>query len=393
MHKFSACKVTLSRCRLLMWLLACSLGASAQSLPTLQLQLDDATPNDGGVHFRISSCDIEAAPSAQNLQQMSQGTGTTKYTLFADIGSTSLFYNSFIYVFYVAPLSTIPPAQMCVFRVQATPSGVFVDQMKDVTFHLKEGAQYAEDGTVSIPLHNTSYKQPILRAEPPTPFASVSLSGKYPVAVKITNLLNTLPVTITGVTATPENPGYWQVSPPQADLHFSQSNATALQPGQSLDTGIEVTLVPNAFHAMSGSIFPIAPGQAQEKIHLSIAFSTPGGIPGTLEVPLALRFKPSFWNLALAVFIGALVGSGIGLLLKKNPSPAWYQAVPVALGLGIIAEALGMVLVAGNSEFRLLGFELDPYQLLPASLVGVLIGLLGFRSADDFLKLFKKGGP
>jgi hypothetical protein len=109
-----------------------------------------------------------------------------------------------------------------------------------------------------------------------------------------------------------------------------------------------------------------------------------------------VRFRPSFWNLALAVLIGAFIGSGLGLLLsKKDPAATleWYKAMLIALGLGIIAEALGMILVNGNSEFRLLGFELDPYQLLPASLIGVLVGLVGFRSADDFLGLFKKNTP
>jgi hypothetical protein len=284
---------------------------------------------------------------------------------------------------------------MCVFRVQANPSGTFVDQRADIAFHVKEGAGPSDDGTVTIPLHNSSYKQPILKAETPTPFASVSLSGKYPVTVKISNLLPDLPVTMNGITATPENPGYWQV-PPQADLHFSQSGTNELQPRQALDTGIEVTLVPNRWRALGASIFPIGPNKAQETVHLSIAFNTPGGIPGTLEAALPLRFRPSFWNLAFSVFIGALIGSGLGLLFPKKDSgssPKWYKAIPTALGLGIICEALGMILVNGNSEFRLLGFELDPYQLMPASLIGVLVGLVGFRSAEDFLKVFKKGTP
>jgi hypothetical protein len=399
MHPFSTVKLSLSQtsCFLLLCFFSCCLlnSSAAQSLPQMQLQVDDANLNDGRVHFKPSSCDVEPAPSPQNLQQMSQGTGTTTYSLFVDITKTSLFYGSFAYVFYVARQSTTPPAQMCVYRVLATPSGVFVDQMSDVTFHLKGGSQPTEDGTVSIPLHNSSYKQPILRADPPDPFANVSLSGKYPVTLKITNLLRDLPVTLNGISATADNPGYWAVLP-QTTLHFSQPGTTALQPEQHLDTGIEVMLVPNRWHALGASIFPIGPNKAQETVHLSIDFNTPGGIPGTLEVPLPLRFKPSFWNLALAVFIGAIIGSGIGLLLpKQGPSAdlAWYKAMLIALGFGIIAEALGMILVSGNSEFRLLGFELDPYQLLPASLIGVLVGLVGFRSADDFLKVFKKAGP
>ncbi len=363
-------------------------NGTAQSLSPTQLQVDDADLSDGRVHFKPSSCDVEPAPSPENLQQMSQATGTSRYSLFVDINKTSFFYGSFVYPFYVARASASPQLQMCVFRVQATPSGVFVDQMADVTVHIKGDAGQIEDGSVTIPLHNSSYREPILRAEPPSPFASVSLSGQYPVPVKISNLLHDLPVTLNAIRLAEDNPPEWQVLP-QGKFNLSQQGQ--LQPGQTLDAGVEVTLVPNRWHALGASIFPIAPNKAQETVHLSIDFNTPGGIPGTLEVPLPLRFKPSFWNLALAVFIGALVGSGVGLLFPADKDRLkWYKAMPIAIGLGIIAEVVGMILVNGDSEFRLLGFELDPYQLLPASLVGVLVGLAGFRSADAFLGMFKK---
>lgn len=379
---------------LLTYMLVGSISSPAQALLPIQLHVDDADPSDGHVHFKPSSCEVEATASPLNLQQMSREE-TPTYSLFVDVNKTSLFYGSFVYEFYVARKSTTPPAQMCAFRVQANPSGTFVDQMAEVGFHVKEGLRPQEDGTITIPLHNSSYKQPILQAQPPKPFANVNLSGKYPVPIKISNLLPGLQVSVNGITATPDNGSYWQV-PPQADLHFSTPGTTALQPGQTLDTGIEVTLVPNRWRSLGASMFPIAPDKAQETVHLSINFNTPGGIPGTLEVPLPVRFKPSFWNLAVAVLIGALVGSGIGAFLPKRDSDAplaWYKAMLVAVGLGIIAEALGLILVNGNSEFRLLGFELDPYQLLPASLVGALVGLMGFRSADNFLGVFKKDKP
>jgi hypothetical protein len=365
-----------------------SFSSSRAQSPSPQLQVDDADLSDGRVHFKPSSCDVEPAPSPESLQQMSQATGTSHYSLFVDITKTSFFYGSFVYPFYVAKTSSTPQLQMCVFRVQATPSGVFVDQMADVTVHIKNEGGEIEDGSVTVPLHNSSYREPILRAEPPSPFASVSLSGQYPVAVKISNLLHDLPVSLTAIRVSVDHPTEWQVQP---QGRFNLSQAGQLQPGQTLDAGVEVNLVPNRWHALGASIFPIAPDKAQETVHLSIDFNTPGGIPGTLEVPLTLRFKPSFWNLAFAVVIGALVGSGVGLLFPTGGDRLqWYKAVPIAIALGIIAEVVGMILVNGNSEFRLLGFELDPYQLLPASLVGVLVGLAGFRSADAFLGMFKK---
>jgi hypothetical protein len=52
-----------------------------------------------------------------------------------------------------------------------------------------------------------------------------------------------------------------------------------------------------------------------------------------------------------------------------------------------------MVLVQFDSQFRLLGLELDPFQLLPAALIGILMGLLGFKSLEALRKLIPGGGP
>jgi hypothetical protein len=142
----------------------------AQSAMSIQLQIDDANPGDGRVHFRSGTCDVAQAPSAQTLLQMSRGE-TPNYVLFVDVSKTSLLYGSFVYEFYVEHKSAMPSLQLCVFRVQATPTGTFVDQVSDLTFHLKEEDRPVEDGTITVALHNSSYKQAILQAQPPAPFA------------------------------------------------------------------------------------------------------------------------------------------------------------------------------------------------------------------------------
>jgi hypothetical protein len=93
----------------------------------------------------------------------------------------------------------------------------------------------------------------------------------------------------------------------------------------------------------------------------------------------------------LSVFVGAIAGSLLAQLGKTSvDGMKWYKAFVVALLCAGIAEVLGIMLVYGGSEFRLFGFELDPYQLLPVGAIGALVGLVGFRNADDFLKLLKK---
>jgi hypothetical protein len=362
--------------------------ASSQAPVPVQLTLDDATPTNGRVHFRQGSCDLQPAPLPANLQQMIQAT-TDAHTVFADMSKTSPLYGSFIYEFYVARQGATPSVPMCSFRVLENPTGSFLDQLADVSFHVKDGAA-SEDGTIRIPVYNSSY-QSVLQVDPANPFATVSLSGSSPVNVKLTNLLE-LPVSIDDITAQADHPNYWQVAP-KAVFQSSPPGGTTLQPKQMLDNGIEIIVVPNSWHALGASIFPLARDKEQETVHLNVNFHTPGGVLGTIEKTVPLRLKPSFWNLALAVCIGALIGSGLALLLPKKPSGdslAWWKAMLIALGFGIVAEALAIILIEGNSEFRLFSFELDPYQLMQASLIGALVGLKGFRSADDFLNLFKK---
>jgi hypothetical protein len=159
-----------------------------------------------------------------------------------------------------------------------------------------------------------------------------------------------------------------------------------------VDGAVVLNLRPNPWHALGASIFPLAPDQPHETLTLYVNYDSPGGIPGTLEIPVAIRYHPSFWSLILSVLVGAAVGSLLAqLVMAKNvDGMKWYRAFAVALLASGIAEVLGIMLVYGGSEFRLFGFELDPYQLLPVAAVGALVGLVGFRNADSFLKLFQK---
>jgi len=117
-------------------------------------------------------------------------------------------------------------------------------------------------------------------------------------------------------------------------------------------------------------------------------------LPGTLPVSVSVRFKPSIWGLILAVLLGSLFGSVLYQLYqrisKQDSNVSWYALYGLGLAAGVIAEFLALVLVMGNSQFRLLGFELDPYQLLPAGLIGALIALVGCRNSGDLLKLLKQ---
>jgi len=354
---------------------------------TVTLQIPDVNLPDGKVEFRPGICDPTAVP-ATLPQQMPQST-TSNYTVAVDLGnSTRGSYGYFIYPVYVHPNGG--QGQRCAFRVQVLPSGTFIDKMQDVTFHVGEGAQL-EDGLVRIPLYNFVYAKSILQGHAGDQLSPVSLSGSTTLDVTLNNTLSDLPIGLyPEVMVSPGHGSYWQGTP-QAAVHIPRSNSTVLDAGQSLDGAVVLDLRPNPWHALGASIFPLAPGKAHETLTLYVSYDSPGGVPGTLEIPVAIRFSPSFWSLILSVFVGAIAGSLLAQLGKTSvDGMKWYKAFVVALLCAGIAEVLGIMLVYGGSEFRLFGFELDPYQLLPVGAIGALVGLVGFRNADDFLKLLKK---
>lgn len=88
-----------------------------------------------------------------------------------------------------------------------------------------------------------------------------------------------------------------------------------LDAGQILDGAVVLNLRPNPWEALGASIFPLAPEQPHENPTLYVNYETPGKIFGTLEIPVAIRFRPSFWSLILSVLAGAIAGSLLAQLV------------------------------------------------------------------------------
>lgn len=377
--------------RALLAVIATALFLPAHAAATTVLKLDEANPPDGRVLFRPGICEIVPQANTPNLSQMIQAQ-TDHYDLYLDPDRVELAnFGYFVYAFYVRPrISDGSTGSLCYFRVQAIPKDSFVDTFADVSFQVGETTNL-ENGTISMPLHNTSYHKPILQSISPDSLYKVRLSGGTTLSLHLENVLPNLAVRLgSKVYAGPENRDYWSPDP-SASLRLN--GQTQLNPGQSLDDGLELTLQPKSWRALGASIFPVGPKQAHETVHLRLDFSTPGGVSGTFEIPVRIRFQPSFWGLLLSVLVGAGLGSLLGWVIPSAPASgaayATYKKFIVAFAGSILVEILGMLLVLKDSEFRILGFQLDPYQLLPAFVVGALIALLSFRNADTVLKWIK----
>jgi hypothetical protein len=319
---------------------------------------------------------------------------TTSYRVYADESKTKgTGWGYFVHEFYVIPKAAQQNgSSACVFRVQATPGGAFLDQPADVSFTVVDGAIH-EDGVITIILHPNSYSKPILEytidsAQLSGGVQEAGLNSETTVYVSVENPLSAVQVELTGnVQPTMYNSRYWR-SPPSVTGSIQQTEKSLLGPKGK--THLMVALQPDAWHALGSSILPIGPGKSHDTIILSLDYKTPGGAPGTLEIKIPVQFRPSLLGLLLAMFIGTLVGSALGRCIPvKDPKDRlhWYQAYAVALLAAIMAEGIGLlVFVGGKSEFKLFEFELDPFQLLPAGIIGALVGLVAFRNARDILE-------
>jgi hypothetical protein len=55
--------------------------------------------------------------------------------------------------------------------------------------------------------------------------------------------------------------------------------------------------------------------------------------------------------------------------------------------LAVIAEAICLGIFALKNKLTVLGMDLDPNQMFPAMLLGILIGIAGIKDMDDLREL------
>jgi hypothetical protein len=282
-----------------------------------------------------------------------------------------------VYEFYSKPNGSSLSGQTCYFRVQSTASGVFLDQLASVSLQIGEGSTY-DDLELQLPLFNPSAVI-LMRARQDVPYSKISLSADSTVLIDLTNLTD-LPIVVDQLTTDPP-------TVPWKDLKASfSSGSTTLRLTRAAVAGgaIQLHLSPNRWQAFSTSVLPLATDKPHQTIHVTVEYFTQGGFSHTQEISIPVRFFPSFWGLALAVLFGAMLGSLIPLLFDstRRKLGTWLNALAAAGLIAIIAWGMGIVLVSNNSEFRIMGFEIDPLQILPCALVGALVGLSGFRSVE-----------
>lgn len=354
----------------------------------LRLELHDLTLIDGKVEFHVlgggSPVAVEGLPLG--TERFSPG-GTAGYAVYADLDAIrpGKYNAQYQYELIAVPRAGAAGARR--FVALGYPAGNFMDALADVPFEVHSG-KVVETGTVRLPVFSFSGPH-LLGCQSHLPLEQVSLGRALDIPLRLTNLVEGLPIRVRTVDPPTSEGDGW------SDLAFvhqgrvGSGHEIEIPPGGLSEGDLRIVGQPAPLAALRGGFFPVAPGKPHDRIAFSIHYASRGGVERPMRVEIPVRFVPSPLALVLALAAGTLLGSLAALALGGNTARTWPRALGSALATALIAWGLAMVLVAADSRFRLLGFELDPFQLLPTALIGAVFGLGGFRT----FRLFQHLGP
>lgn len=361
--------------------LAASWTASVQAQP-LRLSLGSLTLREANAKVQFLVVGEEGSPVAVdelplNTERFSSS-HTASFAVYADLQAIrpGKYIAEYQYELIVVPRSDADGARR--FQVKGVPIGSFMDSVVEVEYEVGRG-DTVEAGTLRLPVFSFS-SPPLLEYERPARVVETSLGRDLEVPIPLRNLMEGLPMRVRTVDRPMMNGGSW------TELGFSRVGQVGTQheieipPGGRSGNDLKIVGQPAPLAALRGAFNLVPPGHPHERIRFSLDYSSWGGIERPLAVEIPIRFVPSPPSLLLALLAGTVVGSLASLTLSGNRLRTWPRAFATAMVLALIAEGVAMVLVVADSRFRLLGLELDPFQLLPTFMIGALVGLGGFRT-------------
>lgn len=393
--------------------LALLLPLAARARVDLRLEPVDLPDDDARVEFVPPGTGIVVEPGSDLARPMAElfCTTTTHFRVCADLARIGpAKFTGFEYPFYVVD-HTGDSSRVTRFLFLEFPRGRFFDRQKPVQFVVQDvdeppgsdgesAAGQAETGTITLPLHAVRSAQ-YLDVHTDKPIQKVSLGGGESIWLSVESHLEDLPLVLDSVEATPTEETLWRSVEVSWDGEEGKPGARSLplriDAGQGPARLVKIVVSPSPLNALWHSLdpFPSAPGgdasaangngEALHGIHdrilVTLAYHSTGGNVRYLHYEIPVRFVPSVPGLILAVALGALVGCAIPPLLGKRRWKHWWRAAIAALLIAFCVELLAMVLWNFNSRVKVLGFDVDPYQLVQVVLLGVFVGFGGYRGA------------
>lgn len=289
-------------------------------------------------------------------------------------------YGYFKYQLYARDTTAGPTGPITMFTFQGTPVGTFEDQIAIVEFDITAAGDVKESGKIRLPIFGSVASDALASTTSSAP-VPVFLASEKVIPVPVRNSSKSMPVEVRNVRISPEDPGLWKKP---AAVPFKPF---VLDPGAAVGENVQIRLIPRTTSAIASAMVPGGSSKKDDTIKVSIEYATKGRSARELSMAIPVRFVPWPPLLFLATIVGACVGTLVPPAARKRQWQDFWKALGSGTIVAVIVEAFAMLLVANNSQFKLLGFDLDPFQLLPAALIGVLVGLAGFRSLEALRKV------
>lgn len=337
-----------------------------------------ASPADS---LKATKADLDNKPDV-----IATDTKNQKFRLYMDLSTIKNLKDAYyLYDVYVTGGGHSVPAG---FRLRANPIGVFDDGWREINFEIDDGVA-SDSGTIRIPIHSFSPKDPLSADESSGSIHEVYLGDESHVHVQLQNSLGDMGISIDPkAEVTSDEMGYW--SGIKIDPWLGSTNIVLQK--QAREKVFDIALRPNVFQALTASLPPSRDGQAHSKVSVSINYHVDyGGADRRIEIQIPIRFVPSIWTIFIVVVVGGFLGATLCVLLPtRRPKRMTIAAVISAIVFALIVEVIGMILVANNSKLVLLGIELNPFQLLTSCIIGVLCGAVVMWRADAIQTFFDR---
>jgi hypothetical protein len=236
-------------------------------------------------------------------------------------------------------------------------------------------------------------------------FHPVRLDGETPIPLRIQSIAQDLDILLVDQATVRCDPNLWA----RCEVRFLNlrdlgQGLKALPLSPNLPA-LEIRVTPLSLKALTASLLPFKRSAAvkgaaeragedaecgvHDRLTVSIRYRSRGGLERLLTRELPIRFVPSVWSLLGAASSGALFGSLMPIVFGRRRRKGWLKAAGAAVALGLLVEAIATVVASFDTMVRILGFQVDPLQILPTFVLGALVGLRGFESVEDFKGFFK----
>jgi hypothetical protein len=350
--------------------LAAALLALAASVlaQDVELAFDDLPlPDNTRIHFKmrsngpvpVESINLARAPWAR----------VGRYWLYVDSTQTRLDsfpgYPALRYAAYVK--TEADSRHLAAWEVLGEPLGVFEDQIAEVSFELREAGpgSTAMKGTIRLPVGSSQPPRDTLVLD--KPLLQIPLSGG-PASVMIKARRPGVTLLLRQKRVSAVDP-VWNAPP-----HWGASSELVVSEEHSLVIPLET------YPSLASAIESVLKSSANEpagKLLAQFDFSTQlfEDRPRSQEIEIPFRFVPSLLHVALALVIGAALGAGIPVLRAWPGIRGAARCAVVGILAALVSGFVGGLLVTHNSRFMILGFDLNPLELLPATVLGICCGL------------------